>query len=507
MGPTGSGKSKLAVDLASHFPIEIINADSMQVYQGLDVLTNKVSLQDQKGLSPFSFSVYVLQCSFLWIVMFSCVFGLNGFCLSCDFVGVPHHLLGTVSPNVEFTAKEFRDSAVPLISEILSRDHIPFIVGGTNYYIQALVSPFLLDDSAEDMDESCFGSLSGDEPVGPDSDLARDSSSYSYDLLKDLDPVAANRIHPNNYRKIKQYLSLYARTGVLPSKLYQGKATENWGQVDNFRFNCCFICVDAANPVLDRYVEQRVDCMIDAGLLDEVYDIYNANADYTRGLRQAIGVREFEDFLSIYHSADRDNKTSGPTNATLNSRNKDDKTLKDCMRAILKSSADDQLKVLLEEAIDRVKLNTRRLVRCQKRRLNRLQTLFGWDIHYVDSTESISCKSDEVWTAQVVGPAVKTIRAFLSEDERLMPNLAGMIGTSVNSTERDLWTQYVCKACGDKVLRGAYEWEQHKQGRRHRKRIYNLRKSQRFSSAGQQHQQQNTSVATEQSSMSCQVQI
>ena len=114
MGPTGSGKSKLAVDLASHFPIEIINADSMQVYQGLDVLTNKVSLQDQKGLSPFSFSVYVLQCSFLWIVMFSCVFGLNGFCLSCDFVGVPHHLLRTVSPNVEFTAKEFRDSDVPV---------------------------------------------------------------------------------------------------------------------------------------------------------------------------------------------------------------------------------------------------------------------------------------------------------------------------------------------------------------------------------------------------------
>lgn len=247
--------------------------------------------------------------------------------------------------------------------------------------------------------------------------------------------------------------------------------------------------------------------MIDAGLLDEVYDIYNANADYTRGLRQAIGVREFEDFLSVYHSADRDNKTSGPTNATLNSRNKDDKTLKDCMRPILKSSADDQLKVLLEEAIDRVKLNTRRLVRCQKRRLNRLQTLFGWDIHYVDSTESISCKSDEVWTTQVVGPAVKIIRAFLSEDERLMPNLEGMTGTLMNSTERDLWTQYVCKACGDKVLRGAYEWEQHKQGRRHRKRIYNLRKSQRFSSAGQQHQQQNTSVATEQSSMSCQVQI
>ncbi|KAL9235449.1 hypothetical protein vseg_010207 [Gypsophila vaccaria] len=74
MGPTGSGKSKLAIDLATHFPIEVINADSMQVYLGLDVLTNKVTSFEQKG--------------------------------------VPHHLLGTISPNVEFSSKDFRDAAV-----------------------------------------------------------------------------------------------------------------------------------------------------------------------------------------------------------------------------------------------------------------------------------------------------------------------------------------------------------------------------------------------------------
>ncbi|GMP88591.1 hypothetical protein CsSME_00040519 [Camellia sinensis var. sinensis] len=85
MGATGSGKSRLAIDLALHFPLEIINADSMQVYQGLDVLTNKVPLQDQKG--------------------------------------VPHHLLGTISPNVEFTAKDFRDSVIP-VSPFLSHIHI-----------------------------------------------------------------------------------------------------------------------------------------------------------------------------------------------------------------------------------------------------------------------------------------------------------------------------------------------------------------------------------------------
>ncbi|KFK30016.1 hypothetical protein AALP_AA7G206700 [Arabis alpina] len=106
MGPTGSGKSKLAVDLASLFPVEIINADAMQIYNGLDVLTNKVTTLEQKG---------------------------------------------TLSPDMEFTAKDFRQSTIPLIEDILSRNHIPLLVGGTNYYIQAVVSNFLLDgDSAQD---------------------------------------------------------------------------------------------------------------------------------------------------------------------------------------------------------------------------------------------------------------------------------------------------------------------------------------------------------------------
>ncbi|CAH8306375.1 unnamed protein product [Eruca vesicaria subsp. sativa] len=185
MGSTGSGKSKLAVDLASQFPVEIINADAMQIYSGLDVLTNKVTITEQKG--------------------------------------VPHHLLGTVSPDMEFTAKDFRDSAFPLIEEILSRNHIPVLVGGTNYYIQAVVSKFLLDDSTEDTND-CF--LNVTPGLMAESISGLDDLSHSYDLLKELDPVAANRIHPNNHRKINQYLSLHATRGVLPSNLYQGNAAE-----------------------------------------------------------------------------------------------------------------------------------------------------------------------------------------------------------------------------------------------------------------------------------------
>ncbi|KAI3420520.1 uncharacterized protein J3R85_012736 [Psidium guajava] len=430
MGPTGSGKSRLAIDLASHLHIEVISADSMQVYRGLDVLTNKVPLDQQQG--------------------------------------VAHHLLGTVSPSVEFTAKAFRDSAVTLIDEILSRNNLPVIVGGTNYYIQALVSPFLLDDSMDHMDDCHLDETPGDEHDDCEVDFNRDRKALTFDRLKDIDPVAAQRIHPNNQRKINQYLNLHAQSGLLPSELFQSRTVENWGRVENSKYDCCFICVDACLPVLDRYVEQRVDCMMEAGLLNEVYDIYCPNSDYTRGLRQAIGAREFEDFLQVYIADAGDSETSS---------SHDENILKEDVGLILASLPTNQLKVLLQEAVDKFKLNTRRLVRRQKRRIRRLQTLFGWNIHYVDATEAISCQSEDSWMKQVVQPSVQCIRSYYEERVHIMPDVEGPKGSATNFLQRDLWTQYTCKACGDRVLRGAHEWEQHKQGRAHRKRTARLRKT------------------------------
>ncbi|KAL1203527.1 tRNA dimethylallyltransferase 2 [Cardamine amara subsp. amara] len=437
MGPTGSGKSKLAVDLASHFPVEIINADAMQIYFGLDVLTNKVTINEQKG--------------------------------------VPHHLLGTVSSDMEFTAKDFRDFTIPLIEEIVSRNHIPVLVGGTHYYIQAVVSKFLLDDgdTVEDTEECCSNVASVvDQGLDVESVSGRDDLSHGYDLLKELDPVAANRIHPNNHRKINQYLSLHASRGVLPSKLYQGKTAENWGCIDASRFDYCLICMDAETSVLDRYVEQRVDSMVDAGLLDEVYDIYKPGADYTRGLRQSIGVREFEDFLKMYLS---DRYSSADGSGLLIEDSNDDKVMKENLRKIMSFPKDDKLRIMLEEAIDKVKLNTRRLLRRQKRRVSRLETVFGWNIHYIDATEYILSKSEESWDAQVVKPASEILHCFLKTETE-----PGHDSTSGKSLERDLWSQYVCEACGNKVLRGRYEWEQHRQGRTHRKRTTRLKKAQTF---------------------------
>ncbi|WVZ05064.1 hypothetical protein V8G54_018410 [Vigna mungo] len=104
MGATGSGKTRLSVDLATCFPSEIINSDKMQVYEGLEIVTNKATKEEQRG--------------------------------------VPHHLLGTQNPDTEFTASDFCDAASRAIESITRRDKVPIVVGGSNSYMEALVDRF-----------------------------------------------------------------------------------------------------------------------------------------------------------------------------------------------------------------------------------------------------------------------------------------------------------------------------------------------------------------------------
>ncbi|EPS74098.1 hypothetical protein M569_00657, partial [Genlisea aurea] len=425
MGPTGSGKSKLAIDIAAHFPVEIINADSMQVYEGLDILTNKVPDHEQQG--------------------------------------VPHHLLGTVSSNVEFNSKDFRDSAMLLIDELSSRDKLPVVVGGTNYYIQALVSRFLLDDQAENQQET---DTLLDDPVSEELDLDRErligNDDFSFSRLRELDPVAANRVHPNNQRKIKQYLRLFSWFGALPSKLLGGQVvcSSEWGKID--RYDCCFICLDASLPELDDHVNRRVDLMVSSGLFKEVYGIYDPDSDYSRGLRQAIGVREFEDVLLRFWNSEKFRFSSS-------------EMFSETMLQILNSSAESYPKRLLQEAIDRVKMNTRRLVRIQKRRINQLQSLFDWNVHYIDVTSCLSRgDSDNLWRRNVVEPAVDIIASFLTREAA---DTLPRDSREAKHGERDLWTRRICQACRNKELRGAHEWEQHIKGSKHRKRVSSLRRT------------------------------
>ncbi|XP_073140230.1 tRNA dimethylallyltransferase 2-like isoform X2 [Henckelia pumila] len=203
--------------------------------------------------------------------------------------------------------------------------------------------------------------------------------------------------------------------------------------------------------------------MVEAGLFEEVCDIYKSDSDYTQGLRQAIGVREFEDFLRYRNTEDQKSSLCP-------------KMHKDNLCDLVNSSCGDQSNFMLIESIDKVKLNTRRLVRRQKRRLNQLQLLFGWKIHYLDVTSCISCSLDDSWAVNVVEPSVKIIESFLANTVSSDDAGQGCEGT-IDLPQRDLWTRYICQACGNKELRGAHEWEQHRRGKGHRKRASRMRMS------------------------------
>ncbi|CAI9288238.1 unnamed protein product [Lactuca saligna] len=161
MGATGSGKSRLAIDLTSLFPIEIINADSMQ-----DI----------------------------------------GFCVE--------HTSFTVQKTGNFCT-------VMAGNYTLAWDN-----SYSTFFKKALVSRFLLDDSPVDTDELSLDKTYGDKQQPIELMQEQENFSYGYDNLKDLDPVTVNRIHPNDHRKINQYLHLYASSGVLPSKYLREKTME-----------------------------------------------------------------------------------------------------------------------------------------------------------------------------------------------------------------------------------------------------------------------------------------
>ncbi|XP_002533064.2 adenylate isopentenyltransferase 3, chloroplastic [Ricinus communis] len=257
MGATGTGKSKLSLDLATQCPAEIINSDKMQLYKGLDITTNKITEEEMSG--------------------------------------IPHHLLGVVNPNVDFTAKDFCNMASQAIGSISTRGLLPIVVGGSNSYIEALV----------------------DDP---------------------------------DYRFRSKY-------------------------------DCCFLWVDVPMHALQEFLLKRVDQMVKKGMIEEVRNIFDPRADYSKGIRKSIGVPEFDKYLKAEAFSDERN----------------------CAR-------------LLQQAISEVKHNNCKLARRQLEKIHRLKYVKGWNIHRIDATEVFrkrGKKADDAWKKLVARPSIDIVRQFL----------------------------------------------------------------------------------------------
>ncbi|MBO4376112.1 MAG: tRNA (adenosine(37)-N6)-dimethylallyltransferase MiaA [Lachnospiraceae bacterium] len=243
-GPTAVGKTKLSVKLAKAVGGEIISADSMQVYKGMDIGSAKVTEEETEG--------------------------------------VPHHLINVLDPKDDFNVFIFKKMCDEIIPGIYERGHIPILVGGTGFYIQAVLRGIEFDDNEE-------GSKIRDELEN----LAREKGAdYLHEELKKVDPESALAIHKNNVKRTIRALEFYKETGKKISEHNESqKAKEN-------AFNACyFVLNDERSTVYDR-IEKRVDIMLNEGLVEEVKRLKEAGLTKENVSMQGLGYKEILSYLS-----------------------------------------------------------------------------------------------------------------------------------------------------------------------------------------------------------------
>ena len=242
-GPTAVGKTALSIGLAKAVNGEIISADSMQVYRKMNIGTAKIEPEEMQG--------------------------------------VRHHLIDILDPGEEFNVVLFKKYALEAMRDIYSRGKIPVVVGGTGFYIQALL--YDIDFEENDNDMSYRDELQK---------LAKShGNSYLHSMLRQVDPESADKIHENNVKRVIRALEFYRKTGM---KISEHNETESKKESPyNFEY---FVLNDDRSRLYDR-IDRRIDIMLEQGLVDEVKQLVQEG--YSRDLvsMQGLGYKEIIDYI------------------------------------------------------------------------------------------------------------------------------------------------------------------------------------------------------------------
>lgn len=236
-GPTASGKSALALDLAAALDGEIICADSLTVYRGLDIGSAKPTAEQQRQ--------------------------------------IPHHLLDIREPTEPFTAADFKLAAKAAIAAICQRGKRPILAGGTGLYLRALLRG--LNDAP------------GEDPALRETLRKRLECEGAETLLAELakvDPDTSQRLHPNNRNRIIRALEVFQTTGI-PLSQFQAEHGFADSPYDSLQF-----CLDLPRPELYQRIDDRVDAMLAAGLVAEVQGLLQSGVPADCKPLQAIGYKE-----------------------------------------------------------------------------------------------------------------------------------------------------------------------------------------------------------------------
>ena len=242
-GPTAVGKTAASIGLAKAIGGEIISADSMQVYRYMDIGSAKIMSEE-----------------------------MNGVC---------HHLIDVLEPEEEFNVAVFQKMAKEAMQGIYERGHIPIVVGGTGFYIQALLYDIDFEKGEENTDYR--------EELEA---YAKDHAAQAlHDRLREVDPKSADAIHANNVKRVIRALEYYHETGTQISEHNEAEREKE----SPYQF-AYFVLNDVRSHLYER-IDHRVDLMMEQGLLDEVTALKNRGCTREMVSMQGLGYKEILDYL------------------------------------------------------------------------------------------------------------------------------------------------------------------------------------------------------------------
>lgn len=251
VGPTGSGKSDLALTLAERYRGEIVNCDSVQLYRFLDIGAAKTPVHERRG--------------------------------------IPHHLIDILDPHEHFTAGDYSRVARPILSEIASRDRTPIVVGGTGFYLRALL-------------HGLFHGPARDQQLRQR--LARRSGDRLHRILSRFDPVAAKRIHSNDVNKVIRALEVCLLAKRPLTEMFAIAACEPLAG-----FGIIKLGLDPPRDELNRRLDERCALMFQAGILDEVRRLLLVGFPAESKALMSIGYREsvlhLQGFIDLTEAVER----------------------------------------------------------------------------------------------------------------------------------------------------------------------------------------------------------
>ena len=239
VGPTASGKSDFAVQVAKLLKTDVISSDSMQIYKDMTVGTAKITPEEQQG--------------------------------------VTHHLIDFVNPKDSFSVAEYREKALPVIDELLKTGKTPIISGGTGLYVNGILYPMNFSDTSKD--DKLRKSL--------ENEYDEKGADFMHEKLAALDEKSALKIHKNDKKRVVRALEI---------NLTHGNRDENDMKKPSYEYEMIGLSGGDRAVLYDR-INKRVDKMFENGLVDEVKSLINTGVSFDCQSMQAIGYKEFKGFF------------------------------------------------------------------------------------------------------------------------------------------------------------------------------------------------------------------